>query len=93
MQVRPAAQVGLDLGRAAVAGQEGAQPPLAGEMYAERGRGADGGVERRPGWPGRVASRTTSGAASAPATRRRSISSPVRATAGQWIRDAGLPSR
>ena len=38
-------------------------------------------------------SKTTSGLGSPPAIRRRSIISPVRATAGQWIRDAGLPSR
>ena len=38
---------------------------------------------------GRLASRATIGADSAPLISLRSISSPVRATAGQWIREAG----
>jgi hypothetical protein len=38
-------------------------------------------------------SKATSGRGSPPAISRRSIISPVRATAGQWIREAGLPSR
>ncbi len=36
---------------------------------------------------------TTSGAESSSATSRRSSISPRRATDGQWMRDAGAPSR
>ena len=92
MHVRPAAELCLDLDRAAIARQQ--DPAAAGlsQMPAERARGAHRGIEAS-GLAGREASRTTRGAVSAPATRRRSISSPLRATAGQWIRDAGLPSR
>jgi hypothetical protein len=42
--------------------------------------------------PGR-GSKATTGRGSPPAISRRSIISPVLATAGQWIRLAGLPSR
>ena len=92
MQRRPAAQVGAQQRRARVVGQQ--QQAAAAPGQVERT------ATRRPGAPGPVPPRTRGavGVDARSATRASSsgrsacsISTPERATVGQWIREAGLP--
>jgi hypothetical protein len=72
-------------------GTRRSQPPLRASSTQSEAA-ARIALSRCVGVPPR-GSKTTNGFGSPPAISRRSIISPLRATAGQWIREAGLPSR
>ena len=95
MGCRPAEQLAVDRGRPLFAGQQQPAAAATGKVERQRGGGANGGVEQRERGAGVAvrASSTTSGRASPSACRRRSIRPAPRATAGQWIRLAGVPTR